>query len=442
MKIKKAALYSIIFFLAISSFAQGSFRILDNRKENKSLPFTLVNNLVVVKADINGKELSFILDSGVKRTMLFNLKFADSLVLNNVEKLKIRGLGEGNPINAIKSKGNLFDMDGIVNPDMNLFVITDNLFDLSAKMGVDIHGIIGGDLLKDFVVKINYAQKKLTFYKPGTFDYSKCKNCESFPLDFYNSKPFINVKIENDLGKEIAVKLLIDSGGGDALWLFPHSNPDIVISDMYFDDFLGKGLNGNIFGKKSRIKKLKIGSFEFEDASVSYPDSTSMVKMHSNKDRNGTLGAGILKRFLVIMDYPNRKITLKKNGQLYKEPFLYNMSGMELIFGGNMAVKVKQARLVDPDKSKNTSITEIFYNYGWMYKPSYQVSLVRNGSPAHLAGIMQGDIVLEINGKPAYDLQMEEVIHILSIKENKKIKLLIDRNGEHLRYEFILKSLL
>jgi hypothetical protein len=185
MKIKKAALYFIIFFLAISSFAQGTFRILDSRKENKSVPFTLVNSLVVVKAEINGKKLSFLLDSGVKRTMLFNLKFADSLVLKNVEKLKIRGLGEGNPINAVKSKGNLFNMNGIVNPNMNLFVITDNLFDLSAKMGIDIHGIIGGDLLKDFVVKINYAQKKLTFYKPGTFDYSKCKNCESFPLDFY-----------------------------------------------------------------------------------------------------------------------------------------------------------------------------------------------------------------------------------------------------------------
>lgn len=442
MIIKKVALYFILYFLAISSFAQGTFRILDNRKENKSMPFTLVNNLVVVKAEINGKELSFLLDSGVKRTMLFNLKFADSLVLKNVEKLKIRGLGEGNPINAVKSKGNSFNMNGIVNPDMNLFVITDNLFDLSAKMGVDIHGIIGGDLLKDFVVKINYAQKKLTFYKPDTFDYSKCKKCESFPLDFYNDKPFINVNIENHLGKEVPVKLLIDSGGGDALWLFQHSNPDIIVSDKYFDDFLGKGLNGNIFGKKSRIQKLKIGSFEFEDAAVSYPDSTSMVKMHSNKDRNGTLGAGILKRFLVIMDYPNRKITLKKNAQLYKEPFLYNMSGMELIFGGEMLVKIKRSRLVDPDKSKNTSITEIFYNYDWTYKPSYQVSLVRQGSPAHLAGIIEGDIVLEINGKPSYSLEMEELIHILSIKENKKIKLLIDRDGEHLRYEFILKSLL
>ena len=112
------------------------------------------------------------------------------------------------------------------------------------------------------------------------------------------------------------------------------------------------------------------------------------------------------------------------------------------IGSGELLVKVKKSNLVDPSKSQNTSITEIFYNYGLMYKPSYQVSLVRKGSPAHLAGIMEGDIVLEINGKPAYSLKMQEVIHILSIKENKKIKLLIDRNGEHIRYEFILKSLL
>ena len=95
--------------------------------------------------------------------MLFNLEFADSIVLNNIEKLKIRGLGEGEPIDAIKSKGNLFKMNGIVNPDLHLFVITENLFDLSAKIGVDIHGIIGGDLLKNFIVKwlwIKWAPKK------------------------------------------------------------------------------------------------------------------------------------------------------------------------------------------------------------------------------------------------------------------------------------------
>lgn len=441
MIIKKAALYVIIFFLAISSFAQGKFRIFDSNKESEKVSFSLVNNLVVVKAKVNGKELSFLLDTGIKKTMLFNVVFSDSLVLKDIERIQLNGLGEGNPIQAIRSKGNLFEMEGIVNPETPLFVIVDDLFDLSAKMGIDIHGIIGGDLFKDFIVKINYNNEKLTFYNPDTYDYKKCKGCESFPLEFYSNKPFINIDVENHLGNEFKVKLLIDSGGGDVLWLFPYSHPDIIVSDNYFNDFLGRGLNGNIFGKKSRIKKIKIGSFEFENASVSYPDSTSMIKMHTNKDRNGTLGAGILKRFIVIMDYPNQMITLKKNAKLYNDPFLYNKSGIELSFGRDMLVQEKRARMIQSADQTN-SITEVFYNYGLTYKPSYQITLIRKGSPAHYAGLREGDILLEINGKPAYSLDMSEVIHLLSQKENKKIRLLIDRKGEHLRYEFNLKSLL
>ena len=441
MIIKKTALYVIIFFLAISSFAQGTFRILDNSNESEKVDFTLVNNLVVVKAKVNGKELSFLLDTGIKKTMLFNVVFADSLVLNNVERIQLNGLGEGEPIQAIKSKGNLFEMEGIVNPEMAVFVIVDDLFDLSAKMGMDIHGIIGGDLFKDFIVKINYANERLVFSNPDTYSYDKCKSCESFPLEFYSNKPFINIAVENHLGKEFKVRLLIDSGGGDALWLFPYSHPDIIVSDNYYVDFLGRGLNGNIFGKKSLINKMKIGSFEFENASVSYPDSTSMVKMHSNKDRNGTLGAGILKRFIVIMDYPNRMITLKKNAKLYKEPFLYNKSGIELSYGRDMLVQEKKSGIMH-SAGENTSITEIFYNYGLTYKPSYEIVLIRKGSPAHYAGLLEGDIILEINGVPAYSLDMSEVIQIFSQKDNKKIRLLVDRRGEHLRYMFNLKSLL
>lgn len=443
MIIKRAILLIILFFLTISSFAQSSFRILDSGKESENVPFSLVNNLIVINAEVNGKKLSFLLDTGIKKTMIFNLKFADSLVLRNVEKIQLSGLGEGSAINAMKSKGNLFKMKGIVNSDMDLFVITDNLFDLSAKMGMDIHGIIGGDLFNDFIVKINYGNERLTFYDPNTYQPKNCKGCETFPLDFYNNKPFINVEVENHLAKIIHVKLLIDSGGGDSLWLFPHSNPDIVVSDRYFDDFLGRGLNGDIFGKKSRIKKLKIGSFEFEDASVSYPDSTSIVKVHANKERNGTLGAGILKRFMVIMDYGNQKITLKRNNKYYKEAFLYNKSGMELMYGGEILVREKKAILAQPSQNQsNNNITDIFYSYGLTYRPSYLVSFIRKGSPAHFAGLLEGDVILEVNGKSAYRLQMDEIIYMLSQKENKKIRLLIDRKGQHLRYEFVLKSLL
>ncbi len=442
MRFKNISFLFFIYFFTLSGIAQGQFQIMDAKKESITIPFSLINNMMVISAEVNGKELSFLLDTGLEKTILFNLKFSDSLILHDVEKLQLRGLGVGKPINALKSKNNVFKIKGIINPNHLLYIIIDDMFDLSAKMGVDINGIVGGDLLKDFIVKINYANKRITFYNPETYVYNKCNKCEVFPLDFYNKKPFINVNVENYLGDVVKVKLLIDSGGGDALWLFEHSHPKIIVSENYFKDYLGKGLNGNIYGKRSKIDKLIIGGFIFENASVSYPDSTSIVAVHKNKDRNGTLGAGILKRFHVILDYPNRKITLKKNSRFFKEPFLYNKSGIELVYGGERLVKEKRARFPDSGQNNNNSITQIIYSYALAYKPSYQISFIRDGSPAKIAGLLVGDIILEINRKLAYNIEMQEITQMLSQKEDKKIKLLIDRDGKHLNYQFNLKSML
>lgn len=436
-------LISCLFLLTFApGLAQGSFFLSAGREDKTVVPFKLVNNMMVIKAGVNGKELSFLVDTGVNKTILFNVQVSDSLLLKNVETLTLRGLGEGNSINAISSYGNLFSCNGIINPSLSLFMITDNLFDLSAKMGIDIHGIIGGDLFDDFVVKINYASRKLIFYDPDTHKYPKCKSCESFPLDFNGSKPFIDVYVTNHAGTEHKVKLLIDSGGGDSLWLFPYSDPNIIVPEKNFDDYLGKGLSGDIYGKRAKLKEIRIGSFMIFDANVSYPDSTSMVTMHSNKDRNGTLGAGILKRFHVIMDYPGRRITLKKNNRFFNEPFLYNKSGIEIVYGGEMLVKEKRTPINPVEGQNNRSITDIIYSYGLTYKPSYKISVLRHGSPAHLAGLREGDIILEINGRAAYSMKMEEVNHIFSQKADKRIRMLVDRNGEHLNYEFVLKSLL
>lgn len=442
MRVKGVILFILLIFNAFNVLAQGRFRILGNKNYSEHVKFSLVNNMIVIQAEINGKELSFLLDTGVKATMLFNLKVVDSIQLNNVEKLTLRGLGEGNSINALKSRGNNFQLKSIVNTRLTTYVITDDLFDLTAKLGQDIHGIIGGDIFNDFIIEINYSKQRLTFYDPDHYDKSSCKNCETFPLDFYNNKPYLHAIVKDQSGKNINVKLLIDSGGGDSLWLFPHSDPDITIGSSYFEDFLGAGLNGNIMGKRGRIDTFSIGSFQFDDVLVSYPDSTSIVRVHANKDRNGTLGSELLKRFHITFDYRNRQISLKKNKRNFNAPFLYNKSGMEIMYGGEMLVNDKRVRLNHSIDGKDHTLTDIFYSYGLTYKPSYKVALVRNGSPAHFAGIRVGDILLEINGKPAYSLEMENIVYLLSQPENKRIKVLIDRDGQHLRYQFKLKSLL
>lgn len=440
---KKLIPYFFILFLSASGIAQDNFRLL-HQKESLSIPFSLINNLIVIPVEVNGKNLSFLLDTGIEKTVIFNVHLSDSLKLNNIEKIQLRGLGEGEPIEALRSKGNLVRIKDIINVSHVIYKITDNLFDLSSKMGVNIHGIIGGDLFKDFVIRVNYASKKLTFYTPDSYNYSKCDNCLTLPLEFIKQKPFLNAVVENHLGDSFEVKLLIDSGAGDALWLFENTHPNILVSERYFDDYLGKGLSGSIFGKRSVISKLQIGNFVFKEAAVSYPDSTSIITIHKDLARNGTLGAEILKRFHVIFDYANNSITLKKNGLYFNAPFYYNKSGIELVYNGEMLVQEAQSRFKDYelDPTKKSLLTEVMYVYNLAYRPRYEISYIREKSPAHFAGLLAGDILLEINGKRAYEKELQEIIHILSGNENKKIKILVERNGVKLKYEFELKNLL
>ncbi len=61
-------------------FGQGQFN-LPGKKQDK-IKFELINNLIVLPIEINGVELSFLLDTGVSKPILFNITNTDSLQMN------------------------------------------------------------------------------------------------------------------------------------------------------------------------------------------------------------------------------------------------------------------------------------------------------------------------------------------------------------------------
>ncbi|MEN8186769.1 MAG: aspartyl protease family protein [Bacteroidota bacterium] len=440
---KKYTILFLFFLWPFMAFPQDIFKI-KGGKDKYSMSFQQINNLIVIPVEINEKKLNFILDTGIDKTILLNLKFSDSLELRNIEEIIINGLGEGEPLTAYKSKKNHTKIGNIINFDHLIYAVMGSDFDLSAKMGMDINGIIGGDLLHDFIVHINFSKKKLVFYDPDKYSYKKCKKCEEFPLLFYNRKPFIIAQVEDENQQKFDVKLLIDSGGGDALWLFNTSSPKIKIPNKNFDDYLGRGLSGEIHGKRSRIPKFSLGSFTFENVNVAYPDSTSILAAHKHKERNGTIGAEIIRRFNIILDYRKESIILMKNKRAFKKPFLYNKSGIEIFYGGEILIKNPKNKETGfrVDKEQNKIYTDILNYFDYVYMPSFEIALLRENSEAKNAGLQVGDIILEINDKSVYDKNIEEIIYILSGNEGGKIKMLIERKGLKIVYRFKLRSLL
>jgi len=443
--LRTAVLSIVLLFVAAEAVSQSKFQ-LENAAKRQSVSFKLSNNLIIFPIEVNGRSLNFILDSGVGATLLFNLYAKDSVMLHNKEKVRLQGLGSEESVEAVLSKGNLFTFGNIRGYNQSLYLILDDSFDLSSKLGITVHGIIGYEIFKDFVVDINYGTKRINFYNPDNYKHKICKKCETFDLDFFKLKPYINVgvKLDSVSDKTIPVKLLIDSGGSDALWLFENSHPDILSPKKFFNDFLGEGLSGAVYGKRSKIKALVIGKFELKNPTVSYPDSSSISYARQFEDRSGSLGASVLRRFNVTFDYKNKKISLKK-GSYFKEPFRYNMSGIELVYNGKLLVKEQNYAsigLTDSELANKQNTVILDYNYKYTFKPSYKIHSIREGSPAFNAGLMAGDIVIKINGKFTYELPLDEIIGKFFQKENTRISLVVERNGKDYEYHFLLKDML
>lgn len=448
----KVLRYIFFFFLFFGSHlylhAQTGFN-LPAKTKSDIISFELINNLPIIPVEVNGAKLSFILDTGVKSTIIFSLYNTDSLQINNTTPIHLQGLGAGGTVEAIKSEKNIVTVGAAIDLNHTLYVIFDESLNFSPRMGVPIHGILGSDFFQNFIVKINYASERITIYNREYYLKKKCKSCENFVLSFYEGKPFMKVETasKNGSGNNL---VLIDSGSSDALWLFDENDFIVENPKNYFDDFLGLGLSGHIFGKRARIPEAHLGKFNLKNVNVAFPEQSSIQSALVNKERDGSIGGDLLKRFTVEMDYKDKWLRLKKNKH-FSEPFTYNMSGLTLEHNGMDLVR-EENRKGDNNKtnannrdSETSSSTPIFSATTYIqFKlvPNYIVAELRENSPAALAGIEIGDRVIKVNGKFAYNYTLNELIDFFSKEEGKSISLNIERAGRKLKYSFYLEKLL
>jgi len=389
--------------------ANRGFFFKNPRKKSISIDFKTASNLIIIPVTINDSDtLNFILDTGVRFPIITELPFVNKLNLNYLMPVELKGLGEGVSLTAYRSGNNQMKIEGLVANNQEVQMIIDENFQISHMLGMPVHGLIGFNLFKDYIVKIDYINEKLTLYRPEHYRYRDKKRDIILPLYFEGNKPFVRTSIVTEDYTEIPVKLLVDTGASDALWLSENSDERLELPDNHIETFLGRGLSGDLFGKKGRIDGIWVGPLILSKPIVAFPNSELIDQLMTSNDRNGTIGAEILRRFIVTMDYRNQRLTLRPTSKI-NDAFNYNMSGMEV---------------ANPMPGL----------------PIFTINNIRVNSPAYFAGLKENDQILSINHTGHNSLELNDINLLLQSKEDRKIKLKVLRDGEEIKTEFHLKK--
>lgn len=384
--------------------AESKFKI-DGRADRRvAIPFKLVNNLVLIELQINDSQpLRFILDSGVGSMLITELPNNEEVILNHTSVVRLAGLGIDEPMEAYRSLNNDVKVGSLIGTDIEVLFLKEQAFNLSSFMGMFVHGLIGYDMFSSFAVEIDYGKKVIYLYDPHQFEgkfrkLAKHRKWHRFPITFINRKPYLDVQFRNAPDDTLsAIKLLIDSGASNAFSFYETSKEEIRIPETTIPTLLGVGLSGVVPGVMGRIHEVRLDNLVFKQPVIAFPDSAAVSRAIMISDRNGSLGAEVLRRFKVIFHYQDSSIFLRKNSNYSKE-FTYNTSGIEI----------------------TTPIPNL---------PLYVIYSVREGSPAGRAGLQKGDILDRINGKRVEAIPFNEIITLLEAR--RRIHLVVQRENSY-----------
>ncbi|MEJ0054275.1 MAG: aspartyl protease family protein [Bacteroidota bacterium] len=403
--------YFLLFALLLPGWCQAQLGFsLTNGRRSITFPIEICNNLVVIPVVLNGQlPLKFILDTGVRTTILTEKSFSDILKLTYGRHYLVSGPGGEKIVEAYVTNDVTLDMPGVHGEGHAMLVLEKDYLELRNYLGTDVQGVLGYEVFSRFIVEVDYEKKRLTLSLPEFFH--PRRKFQSIPITIQDTKPYIQVPVRMGDGRMVNAKLMVDSGASHGLVLDPTTDKDITLPEKHVTSLIGRGIGGLITGQIGRIQSLELGKYKVNNVIANFPDVNSYydtIKTSADVFRNGALGGEILTRFTTIYNFPGGKMYFKKNSA-FSSRFNFNMSGLTL--------KAKGARLA-----------------------KFEITNVRKDSAAERVGIEDGDEVLSINGLPASQLSLNSINGFFNSKPGKRVKMEILRDGKRVTKTFLLES--
>ena len=290
---------------------------------------------------------------------------------------------------------------GLSLADLNIIAI--DLSSLPAGLGRPIAGILGYDVFRRYVVVIDYAAALVTLHDPAR--YIQPSTGEIIPIAIEDQAPFMRLAILGLPDAAPPAKLEFDTGKTGALTLireyidaYPLAQPGYRRVPIT----AGALLPGQVPAIATRVQGLWLGQSVIRDVVTMIVPDRDAAGVDSTTV--GILGGELLKRFTVVVDYSRNQVILAppsvgRGAGVAPDPgpMEFDMSGISLSAQG-------------PD-----------------YR-DYVVRTVVQESPAAETGVMTGDHLTAIDGKPTRGLTLDQIRELF--RRDGQVYVLEIRRGE------------
>jgi len=365
--------------------------------------FSVDNGHIMISGVVAGKTVNLILDTGMPfdGVLIHESPELGDLEVTNFDIVGVMGPG-GDPVDSKMAQGMTVTLPGLkLNNQMVLVMPYDARQALVFK---GKHGIIGFGLFNRFIVEIDFHKSELTLHEPDGFVYQG--QGTSIPLILSNNFPSIDAAVVMSNGIEVKTRMVVYLGSSHPMALNVESQPVIQIPKDAVKGRIGRGVTGDMMGYVGRIQSLRLGDYTLKNI-VSYfqpPGSTPMQA----QEKDGRLGgAPLFGRFTTIFDYHNQRLILEPN-ESFSDPFEYDKSGLQV--------------------SQNQD-------------GNFVVDVILDRSPAQQAKLLQGDIIVGVDGQRTKTITLSDFENMLKT-EGKRVSLDIKRGEKKLNVEMTLRQII
>jgi len=324
-----------------------------------TVPFRLLNNHIYADVKVNDKgPFLFIFDTGGQ--FILSPPTAKALSETVAGAAAAHGAGEGTVEAGFTKVGSI----GIGDLKLGGQTVGVLPFHSAKTEGFEAGGMIGFEVFRRLVTRIDYGAHTLTFMDPASFDPKGAGI--PVPFAFYQTIPQVQGAFDGlpgrfDIDTGSRVEVTLTSPFVNAQHLIAKFPKGTVAVD-------GWGVGGHSRSYITRGASLTLGSVKVDDVVAGFSSQKSGA--FADPAYQGNVGAGILKRFVVTFDYDHRIMYLKALPAPVADTGVFDRSGMWINLAGD----------------------------------GFEVVDVSAGGAAGAAGLAVGDHIVAVDGKPGGSL--------------------------------------